>query len=117
MVLGLPYLATGCAYAVHTTYGMMADVQPSCRGRLVRFRILLTRLIVGWRALDAMPRQAYKLRAGRLLLRCTVMLFLATSCSEISPAPSRPPTPTPIVFTPLGDAMARRLPAAGADIT
>lgn len=58
----------------------------------------------------ATPRWGSALGAGLILL-------LLAGCSEIRIPPQIPPTPTPLVFTPLGEAIAGGLPASGAEVT
>ncbi len=56
------------------------------------------------------PRRALPIGAGLLLL-------LLAGCSEINLPAQIPPTPTPLVFTPLDDAVANGLPTSGAQVT
>src|ERR1044071_9230897 len=62
-------------------------------------------------------------RCQRILLRLALplaaglLLLLLGACSEIRIPAQIPPTPTPLVFTPFGVAVANGLPATGADVT
>jgi hypothetical protein len=50
-------------------------------------------------------------------IRLLLALLLLVACGEASSFPAIPPTPTPLVFTPLGDLLGRNLPAAGVQVT
>jgi hypothetical protein len=50
-------------------------------------------------------------------IRLLFALLLLVACGEVSSFPQIPPTPTPLVFTPLGDLLGRTLPVAGVEIT
>jgi hypothetical protein len=56
---------------------------------------------------------------GGALVRIQLLLVLLVlvACGEARVPPQIPPTPTPLVFTPLGDLLGRNLPAAGVEIT
>src|SRR6185295_11811676 len=55
---------------------------------------------------------------GALVRICSLLvLLLLVACGEISSLPQIPPTPTPLIFTPLGDLLGHNLPVAGVEIT
>jgi hypothetical protein len=50
-------------------------------------------------------------------LRLLFALLLLVACGEVSSPPELPPTPTPLAFIPIDDALGLKLPASGANIT
>src|SRR5436190_17572600 len=56
---------------------------------------------------------------GGMLVRFRFLLalLLLVACGEVSSRPELPPTPTPLVFMPIDDALGLNLPTSGANIT
>lgn len=50
-------------------------------------------------------------------LRVLLIIFLLVACRDAGTPTQLPATPTPLAFTPLGDALAKGAPASGIDLT
>jgi hypothetical protein len=46
-----------------------------------------------------------------------ILLLLLAACGDIVSPPALPPTPTPLMFTPLGDLLGRNMPLTGAEVS
>jgi hypothetical protein len=54
---------------------------------------------------------------GFVRFRLLFALLLLVACGDVSAPVELPPTPTPLVFTTMGDVLGRNLPLSGAEIT
>jgi len=50
-------------------------------------------------------------------LRVLLIIFLLVACSDVSTPTQLPATPTPLAFTPIGDALAKGASASGVELT